>query len=171
MTSTLTLTQTFTITEARYITSKIAADLDSLRLLYGKPEAQSVTEFAEEAAILLSKRSLKSVEYGFKKNDVIIFSLRYEVRPNGTLEADDRPGKIPYGLDMNGATFYSYLRYSDAFNSLPAESQLAIENLLPFQRNGAGEPTVSQTGQWVSSRTYSKNGEGVERLTFKQYGS
>lgn len=170
MTGTMTATQTrtFTITEARYVTSKIAADLDSLRMQYGGLTAQRATEFAEEAAILLSKRALKSVEYGFKRNGAIVFSMRYEVKADGSLDADDRPGKIPYGMSLGDAVFYSYLRYSDAFNALPAADRAAVEASLPLQRNGSGEPALAQGGQWESSRTYSKNGEGVERLMYRQ---
>ncbi|HEX3860147.1 MAG TPA: hypothetical protein VHY35_00465 [Stellaceae bacterium] len=37
MSTTLTQTRTFTISHARYVASKIAADLDLLRAYHGKP--------------------------------------------------------------------------------------------------------------------------------------
>lgn len=167
MTFTTTQSRTFTITEARYVTSKIAADLDTLRVQYGMPSAIDVTEYAEEAAILLAKRYLKSVEYGFKRDGLIVFSLRYEAQANGTLYTDDRPGKIPYGLNMTGTNFYTHLRYTDAYFALSELQQLVVKSSLPFQRATGGEPPLSPKGLWESTRTYSKNGEGVERLTFK----
>jgi hypothetical protein len=44
MSTTLTQTRTFTIGHARYVASKIAADLDLLRAYHGKPsESMSLT--------------------------------------------------------------------------------------------------------------------------------
>jgi hypothetical protein len=169
-TYTLTETRTFTITEARYVTSKIAADLQSLQAYYRRPSSERITDFAEEAAILLAKRYLHSVEYGFKKNNEVIFALKYMARSDGTLQTDERPGKIPPNLNVNDAVFYTYLRYNTAFNQLSAADQQKVESQLPFQRNGTGEPALSGNGYWESSRSYSKNGEGVDRQIFKQYG-
>ena len=56
MSLTITQTRTWTITQARYVTSKIATDLDLLRTHYGRPSADKVTEFGEEAALLLAAR-------------------------------------------------------------------------------------------------------------------
>jgi hypothetical protein len=167
-TYTLTETKTFTLTEARYVTSKIATDLQSMQSYYGSPPNERITKFAEEAAILLAKRYLASVEYGFKRNGQVIFALKYTAKSDGTLEADDRPGKIPPGLNMDGAVFYSYLRHNVAWYLLTASQQAVVEASLPIQRTGAGEPAFSGNGYWETSRSYSRNGEGVERLVFKQ---
>jgi len=69
MSLTLTQTRTWTITQARHVTSKIATDLDLLRTHYGKPSADKVSDFAEEAALLLAARYLGWVEYGFKRDE------------------------------------------------------------------------------------------------------
>lgn len=169
-TRTLTETRTFTITEARYVSSKIAADLQSLQSYYDSPSNEKITNFAEEAAILLSKRYLASVEYGFKKDGQVIFALKYVAKSDGTLEIDERPGKIPPGLNLSGAVFYSYLRYNAAWYQLSSAQQATVENELPIQRTSAGEPAFSSNGLWGSSRSYSRNGEGVERNIFKPYG-
>jgi Bacterial HORMA domain family 1 len=84
-------TESFTIVNARRVTSKIAADLDLMRAYYGWPTADEITDFAEEAAILLKGRDLRSVEYGFQRYGKVIFALKYVARSDGTLQSDDRP--------------------------------------------------------------------------------
>lgn len=176
MTGTYTLTETrvetktFTLTEARYVTSKVAADLQSLRSYYQNPSNEDITNYAEEAAVLLALRYLDEVEYGFKKNGEVIFALKYKAKSNGTLEIDDRPGKVPAVLNLSGAVFYTYLRYNNAWYNLSAEEKAAVKKVLPVQRTTGGDPLLSGNGYWETSRSYSRNGEGVERQIFKQYG-
>lgn len=161
-----TRTQTWTITNARYVTSKIAADLDLMRAHYGFPSQQAVTNFAEEAAILLAKRYLGSVEYGAKINDKVVFALRYTARSDGTLAIDDRPGRVPADLNLRGASFYSWLTYNDEWAKLGATEKALIEGSLPIQRTTGSQP-VPAYGSWSGQRTYASSGEGVERQTFR----
>ena len=166
MSYSITETRTFTISHARYVTSKIAADLDLMRCHYGWPSAEEITHYAEEAAILLNQRYLGSVEYGFKRNGKVIFALKYVARSDGTLQVDDRPGRVPFGLDLSGALHYSYLTYSDSFFRLPAEQQSTVQASLPISRSGSPSPETGN-GYWEQSRSYSSNGMGVVRSIFK----
>jgi hypothetical protein len=163
---TITATRTFTITHARYVTSKIAADLDLMRAYYGWPARDDVTGFAEEAAILLSWHYLRSVEYGFKRNGKVIFALKYVADSDGTLQSDDRPGRVPYGLDVLGARPYSFLIYSDSFFRLSFKDQADVEATLPVMRWGGTTPDTG-LGYWEQSRSYSSNGQGVVRSIFR----
>jgi hypothetical protein len=162
----ITETRTFTISHARYVTSKIAADLDLLRAYYGWPSADWITRYAEEAAILLNGRYMQSVEYGFERNGKVIFSLKYVARWDGTLQTDDRPGRVPFGLDVSNASGYSYLHHSDSFLRLNSEQQAKIESSLPIRRSGSPTPEVGN-GYWEQTRSYSTNGEGVVRSIFR----
>lgn len=170
MTSTYTQTETrsFTITEARHIASKIASDLNLLTAFYSNPSLDDVEKYKEEAAQFIAKRYLKSVEYGYKKDGAVVFSLKYTAKSDGTLSADDRPGKVPAGLNTDGIVFYSYLRYSDAFFALSESERNKFESGLPVRRTTGGEPVLTTNGYWEKTHTYSKNGEGVEREVFKQ---
>lgn len=161
-----TQTQSWTITNARYVTSKIAADLDLMRSHYGRPTEVDVTAYAEEAAMLLAKRYLGTVEYGFKRDGKVIFSLKFEARSDGTLGGDDRPGRVPATIDVSGASFYSWLTYSAAWSQLGAIERATFEATLPIQRVG-GDTPVTAFGSWSSDRSYSSNGEGVSRQTFR----
>jgi hypothetical protein len=165
MSYTGTQTQAFTLTTARYVTSKIAADLDLVRSHYQRPPEVDVTRYAEEAAQLLAKRYLGTVEYGFKKNGTVVFALKYETRADGLL-ADDRPGKVPANLDLRGTTFYSWLTYSDTWDGLDAAGRATFKSTLPVQRT-SGESPAMGNGYWESGKSYASNGEGVERKVFQ----
>ena len=133
---------------------------------YGNPSADKVTDFAEEAALLLAARYLGWVEYGFKRNGLGVLALRYEGRSDGTLSVDDRPGRVPAGLNLTGASWYSYLDYSSSFYALSAEEQQRFKRTLPIQRGHADAPGMG-SGYWEYNRTYSANGEGVLRKVFR----
>jgi len=167
MTLTLTETRTFTITHARYVASKIAADLDLLRAYYGRPTQQQVTDFAEEAALCLAGRYLKSVEYGFRRNGVTVLALKYIGRSDGTLTTDDRPGRVYSQTNVSDALWYSYLEYNDTFYKLSPSERNRFEATLPIQRTEGPTPQTGTNGYWEQTRTYSSSGEGVIRQVYR----
>ena len=68
MSMTSTRTSTFTIANARYVTSKIKADLKLLQRAYGSPTDADIEAYGEEAAQLLNGGYLGTVTYGFRRN-------------------------------------------------------------------------------------------------------
>ena len=166
MSMTTTHTSTFTIANARYVTSKIKTDLKLLQKAYGSPTDADIDDYGEEAAQLLNGGYLGTVTYGYRRNGSWVVALRYTARHDGTLAADDRAGGIPRGEDIAGAHFYSYLTYSPRWESLPANEQTRIRDSLPISRTGAPPPgTIG--GYWSSDRHYSSNGTGVARGAFR----
>lgn len=166
MSYTITETRTFTITHARYVASKIAADLELVHAYHRRPSLQDITEYAEEAALLLAARYLKSVEYGFRRDGLTIFALKYIGRSDGTLVGDDASGRV-YAEVKETDTFYSYLEYSDSFGKLSEVERERFKATLPVKRSGATPPQASPHGSWEQNRTYSTNGEGVVRTVFR----
>jgi Bacterial HORMA domain family 1 len=166
MSLSITQTRTWTITQARYVTSKIAADLELVRTHYARPSVEKITDYAEEAAQLLAERYLGWVEYGFKRNGLRVFALKYEARCDGTLSVDDRPGRVPAGLSLTGAIWYSYLDYSSNYYALTDKQRQRLKEILPVQRGYGAEPEMG-SGYWEYNRTYSSNGEGVRRQVFR----
>lgn len=169
MPTTFTTSKTFTITHARYITSKVAADLRQLQLFYGSPSDERIVAFAEEAAILLRDGYLDRVDYGFKRtdtygNDCWVVLLRYTAR-NGTL-ADDHAGRVPAGVDIAGTRFSSFLAHSRKFMDLPPAEQARIEADLPISRTAANEAGFV-AGTWGGQRTYSSSDQGLGRTVFR----
>src|SRR4051812_17930446 len=101
MTSTGTLTASFTLTEARYVAAKIGADLRMINGIYGRPALADIDDFVEEAAMLLRDGYLGTVSYGFRETSTNLwkFRLRYTATTGGHL-LDSRPGNLPATLSI-----------------------------------------------------------------------
>lgn len=165
-TVTRTATSTFTIIQARYLASKIAADLHLCAQYYGSPSESRIREYAEELAQYLNAGYLKEYEFGYKKNDVRVVTWRYRVDENGLLTTDDRPGKVVSYVDVSGATFYNFLTQNAAFFRLSAADQAKFEGGLPLQRTPGTLPSDG-LGSWKSDRNYYSGGVGMNRQTFQ----
>lgn len=171
MTSSYTLSesQTFTITHARHIAAKVATDLKRMQRLYGEPTDAEIADYEEEVIQLLKRGLLGTVSYGFRRDDEWIEPmLRYSARDlAGSSANDDDPGRIRPGQDVSGASFYSYLTYTPAWNELTSTQKAAVKGGLPFKRGGASEPAVN--GYMVSDRTYSSGGRALDRSSVRAY--
>ncbi len=157
--------ETFTRTSAKYLVSKVAADLRQMQRLHGEPSDAWIDAYVEELITLLADGYLGSVTYGFQRGDEWVVALRYLVNLDGTTAAvDDRPGRAPLG-DTWGATFGSFLTYSWKWSLLTAEQRRQVERLLPFIRSYGDEPG----GGWTyGGKTYSRDGVSLSRGTIGQ---
>lgn len=165
--------QTFTVTHARYLASKVATDLKRLQRLYSHgfncPTDSRIAEFETEITELLKKGYLGTVTYGFKKGgNWIEPTVRYSAKDLvGMTASDDDPGRIKPGANIDGASFYSYLTYSPAWDRLSQSERDNFKNSLPFQRTGADAPGIS--GYLSNDKTYSSGGRALERSLVKNY--
>ncbi len=163
-----TLTETFSITHARHIASRLAGDMRLMNAYYDYPSLSSIDNYLEEIAQLLAKGYLATFEIGFKRDGRRVFSLRYEVQADGTL-SDSRSGGVPAGCDVDGASAFNYLTHSAAWFLLPDYERDAFEQTLPIQRTPGPEP-VDGDGRWVAEeRTYASGGAGVRRRRFEPW--
>src|SRR6266581_7444779 len=105
MVSAFTYTATFTETQARYLASKVAADLRQLSFFYGRPREHEIDAYVQELAILLPGGYLDSIDYGFIINGGWVTALRYEVNSDGTLTTDDRAGRVPPNAALQNASW------------------------------------------------------------------
>jgi hypothetical protein len=166
MSSSHTTTSTFTIANARHVAAKVKTDLKLLQRAYGEPSDQRIDDFGEEAAQMLNAGYLRTVTYGFKKDGAWIVALRYTANNDGTLATDDRAGQIPRGVPVAGASFHSFMNYSAKWDVLTSSEWETFKKTLPIQRTSGSEPGTSG-GYWSTDHTYSSNGSGVARTTFK----
>lgn len=166
MTGTFTRSNSFTITHARYLASKIAADMHLCAVYYGQPSEAAIRNYAEELAQYLNEGYLESYEFGYKKNGVRVVTWRYTVDVYGNITTDDRPGKIPPYVDISGATFFNLLTQNSAFFSLSSYQQSSFRSGLTVQRTD-GYPPLDGAGYWTSDRNYYSGGCGVGRMTFQ----
>lgn len=161
MTQTYTTTETWSRTYARYVAGKVAADLRQMQQVYGVPSDANIVSYVDELTELLAGGYVREVSYGFKRNGEVVVGLKYAADMSGYLATDDRSGSIPRGKDISGAHWYSFLTYSEKWESLASEEQRAIEKRLPFPRTAGSEPA----GNWSRDKTYSGAGCGVRRAT------
>ena len=166
MTTTFTSSSTYTIINARYVSSKIAADLDLCRQYFDRPTENSIQEYKEELAELLNGGYVKEYEFGFKRDDKRIVCWRYTVKDDGTISTDDRPGRLDSLINTSGALFYNFLTFSLKWENLQPEERARVEKHLPFRRTGGTLPSDGN-GYWTSDRIYSSGSIGVTRKTFK----
>ncbi len=160
-------TNTFTITHAKYIAAKVATDLKRIQRFYGKPDDKSIHNFESEIIKLLKHGYLKKVSYGFQKNDDWIEpTLVYTASELGVVANDD-PGKIRPGKDINGASFCSFLEYSPAWHLLSNEEKESFEYGLPLQRTMGNAPGIC--GYLDNDRTYSSGGRTLSRSSVRSY--
>lgn len=161
--------QTFTATHAKHLASKVATDLKRIQRFYNYPSDSSIASYETEIIELLKKGYLGTVTYGFKKDDKWIEpALRYTAKDlSGMTTSDDDPGRVNPGANVVGASFYSYLTYSSAWDKLTSEERDAFQKDLPFQRGGADEPGID--GYLSSDKTYSSGGKSLERSIVKKY--
>lgn len=169
MSYTYTRSTSFTITHARHLSSKVAADMYLSAAYYNRPDETVIADYAEELAVLLRDRYVSRYEFGFKKNERRILCWRYTVQSDGSLASDDRAGKLLSHIDVAGAVFYNYLWRSDKWWSLSHAERQEIIDSLPVQRT-SGEPPSDGNGYWTSQdRHYSSGGVGLGRETFRPY--
>jgi hypothetical protein len=158
---------TFTITHARHMAAKIATDLKRIQRLYGRPCDEDIADYEAEAAAMMKAGYLSSVSYGFKRNGSWIEpTLKYTARDLAGGAAND-PGKIRPGKDVSGASFTSFMSYTDAYFNLSQADRDAFKGGLPFQRVTGTEPPVE--GYLASDRTYSAGGRALDRASVRSY--
>ena len=166
---TFTETTTFTVTHAKHMAAKVAADLKRMQRLYGEPTELWIEKYEAEVVALLKAGYLGTVTYGFRRNGTWIEpTLKYTARDlQGMAAADDDPGRISPGANVTGASHHSYLTYSPAWQHLTYDQQNAFKRTLPFYRSNGTEPTVS--GYLIDDRNYSAGGRALGRSSVKSF--
>ncbi|MDE0470551.1 MAG: hypothetical protein OXH57_01310 [Ekhidna sp.] len=163
-----TYSQTFTVTHAKYLASKVAADLKRLQRFYGDPSDLRINDYEEEIVQLLKNGYLKEITYGFKRGENWIEpTLRYTAKDLANSSIDDDPGKVRPDADTDGASFYSFLTYSSAYDNSSQSEREAFESNLPFKRVDASEPSAD--GYFSNDRYYYSGGKGLDRSSLKKY--
>ena len=168
MTQTYTTSETFTLTHAKYLASKVAADLLQMQMFYGSPTNEKINQYISELTTLLVHGYLDSVDYGFRKDNKWVVQTNYSVKNGSISTTDDRSGSIYPGADVSGATWGSYLRKSSKYYLQGQTEKDRIETLMPFSRGDQDEPGF-QPGRFVSDKYYYNGGVGLERKVFQPY--
>lgn len=163
MSTSYTQTESFTVTHARQIASKVATDLLRLQRFYGSPTNEQINEYEEELVALLKDDYLESVTYGFKRNGYWVEALRYHALPGGNISNDD-PGRILPGVDVSDAHFGSFLNHNSRWHALSTEAKASFYSTFTLSRGHGQEPSL-ESGSWSTGLTYSAGGQGIGRST------
>ncbi len=153
---------TFTITNAKYLASKVETDLMRLHRYYyqshGRPTLREIKNYHDELVLLQKFNFLDKIEYGFVHNNAWVKALRYTARQGGVLTADDDPGGISCPAIPTNAAFSSLLWYNNRWNS-------AIDERKDFKRQTPvlRETEANYLGDWTQERAYSSGGRGLLR--------
>jgi hypothetical protein len=166
---TITESTTFTITHARHMAAKVAADLKRIQRFYGRPSDSQIADYETEAIELLKAGYFGTLTVGFLRDgEWIEPTLRYTARDLAGMAAnDDDPGRLRPGLDVSGAKFHNYLTYSPAWDALSSSEKDAFKKRMPFYRSGMTQPTVH--GYLVDDKTYSAGGRALSRASVRAY--
>ena len=169
---TRTVVETFTLTNAKQLASRVTADMRRCQQLYGEPSDARINDYGTELAILLRDGYVSTYEFGYVRagDEERVLTWRYTVDSSGNLTANDRPGRILAGVNINGCTLRNMLCHSTKWALLTAAQQTTIEQGLPFQRTVQSD-YKSSLGTWQSDLCYSSGGVAMPRQTFKLYGT
>ena len=163
-----TYTTTFTRTHARYLASKVIADLYQCSQLYGDPAFHQLEGYQEELTTLLAGGYVEAYEFGFKKDQRRVLSWHYTVSPGGDLAADSRSGSLTRRIATGDARYFNYLTYSDEWIKLSPAEREAIRRTLPIQRSWGSAPEDG-AGYWATEHGYSAGGVLVARRVFRPW--
>jgi len=160
-----TTTSTFTRTNARYLASKIAADLRQLRSFYGRPSEQQIENLLEELVEMLAGGYVATYEAGFRKTDKRVVSVRYTVSSSG-VASDEGAGGVYARADVTGASWFTFMTYADAWWCLSDAERTTVKNSVPVDRSPGAEPTDGD-GYWEGGRSYASGGTSASRRGFR----
>lgn len=165
---TVSSSSTFTVTHARHLAAKVKTDLKRMQRFYNSPSDVMLDKYETELTELIRNGYLSSVIFGYKRDGQFIEpTLKYTAQELSGAGADDDPGKVKPGADIQGASFSSYLTYSAKWHALTLDEQNRFEATLPFQRNSVPEPTSA--GYYVSDNNYSSGGRALGRQSMRSY--
>lgn len=168
MTSSYSVSQTFTQTHAKYLASKVVADLYQCHRFYGQPSESAITEYHDELVIMLAGGYVKEYEFGFKQNGQRVVSWQYRVSASGDLMGgtDDRSGGIYARASVTGAVFFNFMSYNDVWFGLTDVQKSNVQAQHAINRT-TGKPPADGSGYWQTERSYSNGGVEIARRNFR----
>lgn len=168
---TRTASESFTLTQAKRLASKVTADMRRCQQQYGFLTDQEINDYGTELALLLRDGYVASYEFGFVRvaDDERVLTWRYSVNSSGQLTGDDRPGRIVSDANITGANMRNRLCHSYSWIKLTETERAQIEKGLPIRRTPAPD-YGSMLGSWTQDLSYSADGVALSRQTFKPFG-
>lgn len=168
LTYTVSNTTTFTLTDAKYLASKVATDLMRVHRFYnGIPSVSLIADYETELTWLLRYGCLEHVTYGFQRDGLWTEpTLRYTARDiTGIALRDDDPGRVRPDANVIGLNFGSFLEYSGAWSQLSPGDRAMLESRIPIKRSFGTEPGAN--GYFSDDLAYSASGRSLDRASLR----
>src|SRR5260370_37209848 len=147
MSYSITTTESFTLTHARRLAARVAADMHQCQRFYSKPTDTEIESYQEELIVLLHGGYIKSYELGFKtKDERRVVSWHYTVGPSRDLEGGRSGGLFP-AADVSGALWLKLVTPSSEWYALSTVERDKIKASYSVQRTD-GSPPRDGNGYW-----------------------
>ncbi len=161
-------TLTTTWARVKYVTRKVQADLLAILDTYGYYSEEFGLKLIKDLRVLLDDEVIWRVDFVWAKKGTneVIESLSYTVVCGDALPDQDA-GDVLYrpALAASVASFSVVIYRNERWKTLQEASKQRVRERLDLDwENGADYDYGS--GWWVSDRTYSKGGYGLERKRF-----
>ena len=166
MTNSYTYADSFTRAHARRLAGRVATDMHQCRIIYGQPGAGQIENFLTELEELLTGGYVEKYQFGFEKDDRVLWAVRYCVGPDGSLITN--AGGLSRGVNITGGEWFNSLTPSTVWWQLSPATRVAVRSKIPVVRT-TGSPPSDSHGYWHTDRTYADGGVGLERSTFRSF--
>lgn len=167
MTSTFTISATFTRTHAKHLAAKVVADLYQCSVLYDRPAVDDIGDYETELIEMLANEYVYSYEFGFKSSGKRLLSWHYTVGADGGLRGGDTDaGGIYAKATVAQADYFNFMTYSSKWSNLADSQRASFKSGLPFDRTPGSSPTDGE-GYWQVDHGYSAGGVRLDRKTFR----
>jgi hypothetical protein len=167
-TTTNTATESFTLTHAKYLASKVTADMVRCQQNYGVPSDAQINSYGTELALMLRGSYVAVYEFGFQRDGQRLVSWHYVVTGGAINATDDRPGRIISGVNISDAQFFNFMTYSASWSKLTQAEREEIRKESPVLRPD-GVPPRDGLGYWANDLAYSSTGVILNRRTFRPH--
>ena len=164
---TRSVAETFSLTSAKYLASKVTADMRRCSQIHGKPPESAINDYGTELALLLKDGYLDDYEFGFEEGGRRVLSFYYKVVGGELVASDQRPGKIYDGV-VSTSKFFNFISCSAKWWELSESQREEFNNFSPIRRF-SGSPPADGNGYWVSDLSYTRDGVALQRKTFRPY--
>jgi hypothetical protein len=164
-TGTNTSTTSFTLTDARRLASKVAADMDQCNQFYGYPSHEAILKYLDELTIKLSEKCIEAYEFGFETPDgKRVISWKYTVSPAGDL-VGGRAGGLYSKADVSDAKHFNFLTPNRNWYAKTDLERSRIDSRHAVKRSLSSGPSDGN-GYWAEERIYDSGGVAMTRREF-----
>lgn len=168
MTASYSISETFTLTNAKHLASKVVADLYQCHRFYGAPAESSIAHYHDELVVMLAGGYVEDYEFGFKKDGQRVVSWQYRISAGGDLVggSDARSGGIYARAQITGAEWFNFMNYTATWWALTDTERSSVRGQHPVRRS-TGTLPADGAGYWETDRSYNSGGVQASRRSFR----